>query len=160
MEQIDYQILKKLIKNPTDSFLKIAEEIGVSPSTVQKRYKKMEKKVFSPPTIIMDLTKVGFRGKAYLMLKSKSGTDPKLTLEVLEDIPNLFIIAETIGKFDFISLVAFRNIKDLKNIIYKIREHPSIKRIEIAITEQTDFPLKREYSPLQLVGNIIDDETT
>jgi DNA-binding Lrp family transcriptional regulator len=159
MKQIDYQILKKLFKNPTIRFLRIAEEIGVSPSTVKKRYEKMEKKVFYPPTIIMDLKKVGFEGKAYLLLKNKHGTDPKLTLKILDDLPNLFLIAETIGKFNFICLLAFRNIKDLKKKIYKIREHPSVERIDIAITEQTDFPLKREFDASKVVGNKIDDKT-
>jgi hypothetical protein len=48
----------------------------------------------------------------------------------------------------------------IKKVVYKIREHQSVQRVEIALTEQTDFPLKREYGPPQLVGNIIDDETT
>jgi DNA-binding Lrp family transcriptional regulator len=153
MDKIDSQILKKLIKNPTKSFLKISKEMGVSPSTVQKRYKKMQNKVFFPPTIIMDLRKVGFQGKAYFLIKNKSGIDRKLTLDAVDDLPNLFIIAETIGKFDYVCLAAFRDIADLKKIIYKIRENPSIERVEIALTEQTDFPMKREYGPLQLLNN-------
>jgi DNA-binding Lrp family transcriptional regulator len=145
MDRVDSQILERLMKNPTEPFLKIAKTIGISPVTVQKRYEKMKNKAFSPPFIIIDLSKIGYQGKAHLLISS-TGSNPELTLKVLHNIPNVFLIAETIGKFDFIAFVAFRNIIELKKIVKQVRQQPSVKKVKIAITEQTDFPTRREYS--------------
>ena len=111
--------------------------------------------MFAKPFIIIDLSKIGFGGKAYLMINS-TGSDPKLTLEVLHQIPNVFLIAETIGKFELTALVAFRDINDLKKIVNKIRDQPSVKKVHVALTEQTDFPVKREYGSELLLDTKAD----
>ena len=117
----------------------------------------MLNKVFITPYIIIDLSKIGFQGKAYLMINS-TGSNSKLTVELLHQIPNVFLIVETIGKFDLTALVAFRDIKEVKKIVSKIRAQPSVKKVHVAITEQTDFPTKRKYGTLKLFGNKIFDD--
>ena len=150
MDNIDLHILKRIMENPTEPFLRIAEEIGISPITVQKRYEKMKNRAIYPPFIIIDLTKIGYQGKAYLMVTNSSEFDSKLTVEALDQIPNVFLIAETVGKFDVIALAVFKDIKDIKEIVKKLRAEPSVKRVEVALTEETDFPLKRDVDSLQL----------
>jgi DNA-binding Lrp family transcriptional regulator len=46
LDEIDRDILRILIRNPQKPFLKIAEQIGISPQTVKKRYDKMKKKKY------------------------------------------------------------------------------------------------------------------
>ena len=146
MDRIDKQILEALINNPTEPFLKIAKKIDVAPSTVKIRYEKMKDKVFSDPFIIVDFSIIGYRGKALLMVTNSNRGNHTLTLEKLHQIPNVFVIAETLGKFDIIAFVAFRDIKEIKKIVNELRALPSIKKVEVALTDQTDFPLEREYT--------------
>ncbi len=146
MDRIDNQILAALIENPRIAFLEIAKKIGIAPSTVKARYDKMKNKVFSNPFVILDLSKLGFRGKAFLLVSNSNQGDPKLTLDKLHQIPNVFLIAETIGKFDFIAYVAFRDITEIKKIVNEVRKLPSVKKVNVTLTEQTDFPTRREYS--------------
>ena len=47
MDELDKQIIQILRKKPTKPFLKVANEIGIASSTVQKRFEKLkEKKLF------------------------------------------------------------------------------------------------------------------
>lgn len=146
VDRIDKQILAILIENPTEPFLKIAKKLDISPSTVKKRYEKMKNRVFSNPFVIIDLSKLGFQGKAFLLVSNSIEGNPQLTLDKLHQMPNVFLIAETIGKFDFIVYVAFRDIKEIKKIVNEIRELPSVKKVDVTLTEQTDFPTRRQYS--------------
>ena len=146
MDRTDEKIFNILKKNPTETFLKISKKIGVAPSTVKNRYEKMENKVFRPPFIIADFSQLGFRGKAMLMLTNSNQGNHLMTLEKLEKTPNVFVIAETFGTFDIIAFLAFRDIKEIKNIVYELRKLVSIKKIQVALTDQTDFPLEREYA--------------
>ena len=145
MDRIDEEILRILKKNPTESYLKIAKTINVSPSTVKARYEKMENRIFSTPFIIANLSKIGYNGKAMLMVTNSNQGDHLLLLEKLQKTPNVFAIAETIGKYDIIAFVAFRDIIEIKKIVNEVRALISVKKVEIALTNQTNFPLEREY---------------
>ena len=111
----------------------------------------MKNRIIIGPYTIINLAKIGYQGKAYLMVTNSNEFDHNLTLKVFNQIPNVFLIGETIGKFDFIALAAFRDIKEIKKIVNKIRAHPSVEKVKVALTEQTDFPFKREYGPLTLL---------
>ena len=145
MDRIDEEILRILKKNPTESHLKIARKINVSPSTVKARYEKMENRVFSTPFIIANLSKLGFTGKAMLMVTNSNQGNHLMLLKRLQKTPNVFAISETIGKFDIIAFVAFRDISEIKKIVNGIRALISVKKVEIALTDQKYFPLEREY---------------
>jgi DNA-binding Lrp family transcriptional regulator len=146
MDRIDKQILGALIQNPTQPFLKIAQKIDISPSTVKERYEKMRGKVFNDPFTIIDLSRIGYQGRALLMIKYSDKSDYKIIVEKVQKIPNVFLITETLGKFDLIVQVAFRDVKEIKMIVNKVRALLGIKKVNIAINDQTDFPTNREYT--------------
>lgn len=145
MDKVDEKILDVLIKNPTEPFFKIAKKVDLAPSTVKIRYEKMKNKVFRSPFIIADFSKIGYRGKAMLMITNSNQGNHAITLTKLQNIPDVFVVAETIGKFDIIAFAAFRDIKEIKKIVNELRTLASIKKVEVALTDQTDFPLDREY---------------
>lgn len=43
LDKINQEILSQLLKKPQKPFLKISEELGISPITVKNRYEKMKK---------------------------------------------------------------------------------------------------------------------
>lgn len=146
MDKIDRHILTELIKNPTKPFLKIAKEVGISPNTVQKRYEKMQKEgmIFGAFTII-DLSKIGYQGKAFLMVTNSNIHDVEITVKALYQIPNVFLISEIIGAFDVLAMAAFRDIAELKEIVNKIRALPSVQKVEVTLTDGTYYPVRKEY---------------
>jgi DNA-binding Lrp family transcriptional regulator len=151
LDRIDLDIINKLKKNGRKSFLKIGKEIGISSITVQKRYEKMkEDGIIFGMTTLIDLSKIGYTGKAFLFLKASKEYDKKKMAEVLNQIPNVFLISEIIGAFDMLAMVAFRDIKEIKGVIDKIRLMPYEEKIEISLTDDTSYPLKEEYNNIQL----------
>lgn len=153
MDKIDRHILRELIKSPAKPFLKIAEEVGISPNTVQKRYEKMQKEgiIFGAFTII-DLSKIGYQGKAFLMMTNSNIYDVEMTAKALYQIPNVFLISEIIGAFDVLAMVAFRDIAELKELINKIRALPSVQKVEVSLTDGTSYPVRKEYTNIHLFG--------
>lgn len=149
-DSTDVQIFRKLLKNPKKSFLKIANEIGIAPITAQKRYEKMKKEMILKPSVVVDYSKIGYPLKACFMISNSNVVDGDLILEAIEKIPNIFLFAETIGPFDVLALGLFKDLNDIQRVNRKIRALPNVERVVASITDEADFPFKREYNPSQI----------
>ena len=149
MDRIDKEILRLLSKKPDRPFLEIAKKIGVSSITVQKRYEEMRKKkaVFGT-TLMLDLSKIGFEGKAFLFVKTSRCSKLSEIIETLHQIPNLFLIAEIVGTFDLLALVVFRDIKDIIKVVTEIKVAPCVEKVEIALSNESSYPLRKEYTEI------------
>ena len=152
MDRIDREILKTLKKNPNKTFLKVAKEIGVSTSTVLNRYEKLKMDdVIFGASIIIDLSKIGYQGKAFLLVTYSNICDEENSpTEALRSISNVYLISEVIGTFDVLAMVVFKDLIDIKELISKIRVLPCVKKVEVILTNDTLCPLKEEYNEMRL----------
>ena len=152
MDIVDKKILRILTKDPTTAFTKIGNELGISSNSVQKRYDRLiENKIVNKASVILDLSKVGFEGKGFLFISNAKDYDSKQTVNYLKKIANLFFIAQIVGIFDILVMIAFKNTDDLNNLIREIRSQPSVERVEIAITNETSFIFSEEYTKMPLL---------
>jgi Lrp/AsnC family leucine-responsive transcriptional regulator len=147
MDRIDRDILKILKKNPLKPFLKVAKEIGISPSTALNRYEKLKMDdVIFGASIIIDVSKIGYQGKAFLLVTfTNSCYEENSATEALRSISNVFLISEIIGTFDVLAMVVFKDLTDIKELIGKIRALHCVKKVEVILTNDTLYPLKEEY---------------
>jgi Lrp/AsnC family leucine-responsive transcriptional regulator len=154
MDKIDQDILRALKKNPIKPFLSIAEEIGISTTTALNRYEKMKKNgtIYGVVTII-DLSKIGYRGKAFLLVTNNAADISETTLKALSTVPNVFLISEIFGTFDLLAMAAFKDLSEIKEIIDDIRAFPSVKKVEVVLTTDTLYPVKEEYKDMQLFSS-------
>jgi DNA-binding Lrp family transcriptional regulator len=149
MDNIDMLILRELTENPQAPFLRIAEKIGVSPRTVQKRYQKMkDNSIILHSSIIIDLARIGYQGKAYLFITTTPGQDKELTMNSLKKIPDMFMMTEIIGDFDILVIAAVRNFTSIMDKINTIRKLPSVERVEVTFVADTMFPGPKEFNKL------------
>jgi Lrp/AsnC family transcriptional regulator, regulator for asnA, asnC and gidA len=154
LDEVDKAILNELMEDPKKPFQKIAEEIGVAPVTAQTRYEKMRKKGTIRGTFtIVDLTKIGFQGKGFLFVKASKDYDSKTTIEFVSQIPNVFQICEIIGTYDLLVMVVFRNMTEIQEIVDKIRTLKTIEKVETSLTNAVQYPVKEEYTRIQLFEN-------
>ena len=153
MDRIDRDVLRELRKNPTKPFLRIAKEIGIASLTVQKRYEKMKKAgiIFGPYSII-DLSKIGYQGKAFLLITNNQICDSDVTVEAINAIPNVFLTSEIMGTFDMLAMVAFKDIAEIKEIVDEIRAIPCVQQVEVELTNNTIYPIKQEYKNMRIFG--------
>jgi DNA-binding Lrp family transcriptional regulator len=149
MDVLDKKILSILIKDPITPFIKIAKDLGISSNTVQKRYEKMkENDIVHKESVILDLSKIGYKGKVFLFISNAKDYNSQQTVDFLKDIENLFFVVEMVGTFDILAMGAVKNVQNLKEMIRKIRSHPSVKRVETAITDDSFVTFQTQYTEL------------
>jgi Lrp/AsnC family transcriptional regulator for asnA, asnC and gidA len=148
MDELDAKIIDELTKDVQRSFSSIAKEIGVSPKTVQIRYKKLaEEGILLQSCIIVDLAKLGYQGKAYLMITNEHNHDKTETIDALKQMQNVCIIVEIIaGEIDVLALAAVKDFNSIVNLVNEIRKLPSVDNVEVTFTNDTTFPVGKEFN--------------
>jgi Lrp/AsnC family leucine-responsive transcriptional regulator len=145
MDKIDYTILSELTKNSTETFLKIGKRMGISSMTVQKRFERMKKEgIILGTSTMIDLSLIGYKGKAFLFIKYSSNTTPSFKENILQ-IPNLFLFAEIMGEFDAFAMMMYKDTSEIKQVSDKIRAESCVKQVKVAVTSDTFYPFKEEY---------------
>jgi Lrp/AsnC family transcriptional regulator for asnA, asnC and gidA len=140
MDAIDVQILTELMTDAQTPFSHIAKKIGVSHETVRKRYERMkEEGTIKQCTVLVDGHKLGDEGTAFLMLSCASEVNKKDVLESLKLIPDLYMIVDVIGDYDFFTWARLENIEKLARLVGSIRSLGNIDRVETILLTQTYF---------------------
>src|SRR4030042_3198255 len=129
MDGTDLEILQLLLKSPQEPFYRIAKKVGVSPTTVQRKVQKMkEAGMIHCFSIIIDLSKLGYQGEAYLHITNASGYDKATTIDRLKGIPNIFLITEIIGAFDVMATAPVKDYQSIVNMFNTIKQLPSVEQ--------------------------------
>jgi Lrp/AsnC family transcriptional regulator for asnA, asnC and gidA len=157
LDEIDREILKIMSKKPDMPFLQIAKKLGISPITVQKRFEDMKKEgIFFRSTLILDLSKIGFKGKAFLFIKFSKDCNIKKIVEALHQMTNVFLFVEIVGTFDMLAMVVFRDITEIMEIVNDIKATPCVEKVEISLTNESFYPFRKEYTELGLLETETD----
>jgi Lrp/AsnC family transcriptional regulator for asnA, asnC and gidA len=133
MDKLDRKIIREIRKNARQPFSRIAKNLGVSTQTIIRRYNEMKTNgTIALSAISINLEKVGYRGTAHILIKSKPDADPSQIVEHLRKIPNIITASRTIGSYDAYAVLAFRDIADLYNNVMKIRELPELVTVNVS----------------------------
>ena len=144
IEELDCKILNELISRPQESFSKIAKKLNISQNTVKKRYEKMiEKKTILRSFITIDLSKIGFQGKARFTIRTNEKTQ---TIDALKQIPNIVLVAETFGDYDVIAIAAVKDFTSMVKIDSEVKKIPSILQLDVALEKATYFPVSEQFN--------------
>ncbi len=146
MKNLDDEILHELIVDPQIPFSSIAKKLNISQNTVKKKYEKMvkEKRILRS-TITVDLAKIGYQGKARFTIRTEQKQE---TIEALKKIPNIFIVAETLGDYDVIAIAAVKNYQSIISMSDEIKSIPSIIQADISLEATTHYPVSTKFNNL------------
>jgi len=140
IDTVDTQIITELIKDGQMPFSRISKKIGVSRETVRKRFEKMKKNgVINRITILVDGHKIGEQGTAFLMLTCLRGADKKAIFQKLQVVPDVCLVTELLGDFDFFVWARIRDLQQIAQIVSYIRKCEGIDNIETLMLPQTYF---------------------
>jgi len=149
MDRLDYFVLSELLRDPRLSFSTIAKKLGVSALTVRNRYEKMKSEgIIFGCVVSIDLSKLGYQGKAFLMITTSPNCIKSETIEFVKKITDVIVVSEIIGFFDILAIAPVRDIKNISRIVNEVRDLPGIERVEVTFTDDTSFPVKANYSEL------------
>jgi DNA-binding Lrp family transcriptional regulator len=147
MDGTDFEILQLLVRNPQEPFYRIAKKVGVSPRTVQRKVQKMkEAGMIICFSIIIDLSKLGYQGEAYLQISNVPGYDKATTIDELKRIPNIFLITEIMGDFDILAVAAVKDYQRIVNMVATIKRLPSVEKVETDFVTETRFPATTKFT--------------
>ena len=149
MDKLDYLILSDLLKDAQMSFTAIAQKLGISPHTVRKRYQKMKKDgVIKRSIVSIDLAKLGYQGKVFLMITNSPSHDKAATIAALTKIKNIIVVTEIIGPFDILAIALITDLNSIKRLADEARKLPSVQRVEITCITETTFPINPSFCRL------------
>lgn len=149
MDEIDYLILGELVENAQISFLKIAKKIGISSFTVKSRYEKMKKEGIIVKTIVnIDLSKLGYQGKVFLLITAAPNTAKTVTMEALKKIRNIMVVSEIIGPFDLIAIAPISDLNSVRELVNEVKKIPSVQRVQITCVDDTMFPVSQTFGKM------------
>jgi DNA-binding Lrp family transcriptional regulator len=147
MDELDYRIFNELLKDPLMPFSTIAKNVGASLYTVKKRYEKMrEDKIIFNPIISIDLSKLGYEGKAFLMITDAPNYEKTKTMEDLAKIRNIISITEVVGVFDVLAIAPVIDLNDFMRLVKKVKEVPGVLKVEVTLIKDTAFPIDRNFN--------------
>ena len=153
MDSLDLNIIKALKKDAEVPFSRIARQLGVSTKTVLIRYERLrEKGIVWNTTVSIDISKIGYQGKAYLMVTNAPNKDPQLTVDALNRMLDVFIVAEILGEFDVLAIAFVRDLERFAMLVRNVKALPSVSKVEFVIVTDKSFPIDEKYDklPLQL----------
>jgi Lrp/AsnC family transcriptional regulator for asnA, asnC and gidA len=162
MDKLDYLILAELLRNAQLSFLKIAQKLGVSSFTVKSRYSKMKRKgIIKESIITLDLSKLGYQGKVFLLITNRPDQAKSVTIEALKKIRNIIVVSEIIGPFDILAIAPIIDLNSIKTLVYEVKKIPSVQRVKINCLNNTMFPVNPTFGKIlsQLSQNKAELET-
>ena len=146
MDKLDLLILSELLKDAQMSFVKIAKKIGTTPYTVRRRYERMKKEgIIHKCVVSIDLSKLGYQGKAFLLISISGTHDKSDTISALKRIRNVIAVSEIIGPFDIIAIAPVIDLANIRTIVNEIKKAPNVQRVEIACINGTDFPVNPSF---------------
>lgn len=144
LDPLDIRILKELLINSKRSYHQLASVLGVSPTTILKRIKALERSgLIKYYSAILDHKMLGFSITAIIEVSSKDGK----ILDIDEDIAknsSVCAVYDTTGVYDAIVIAKFKNIEELDSFIKYLNKTEGIEKTNTHIVLNTikeDFRL-------------------
>jgi Lrp/AsnC family transcriptional regulator for asnA, asnC and gidA len=125
LDAIDIKIIERLCKDSSASLSDIAEELGVSASTVHKRINQLkDNHIIERFTILFDPSILNLRTVAFVGIELERdalmGRKKEEVVNSLSSIPYVMEIHETLAPFDLILKLRTRNVEKLRSVITSI----------------------------------------
>jgi Lrp/AsnC family leucine-responsive transcriptional regulator len=139
MDQLDRQIIRRLVDDGRVPYSRIAEELGVATTTVHQRVKRLKAQgVIRGTRVILDWEAVGMPVTAVVSVEY-GGTDSLSTVaERMRRVPFVEACYAVTGEFDLLLAVRARSSDHLGDVLEEIR-HVTPGRSRTVIVLATYF---------------------
>jgi DNA-binding Lrp family transcriptional regulator len=119
LDILDLKIIKCLTDDARCTYKSMAEEAGVSETTIKNRIDNlMDEGIIKKFTVIMDYHKLGRAIKAFIGLKVQPAKLQTI-VEVIKKNPDVHVLYRTSGDVDLLIEVIFEQMEDLNEFLEK-----------------------------------------
>jgi len=145
IDELDIQILVKLVDDGNLRYTDIAKQLFVSSGTIHVRMKKMEQLgIVLCSSIMIDYQKLGFGVTAFLgIYLDKNSLYDEVAL-LLKQIPEIVEASYTTGSYSMFAKIVCKDTNHLRVVLHdKIEKIPGIQRVEsfIALEQSINRPI-------------------
>jgi DNA-binding Lrp family transcriptional regulator len=133
LDDLDRQLIDKLLIDSMQPFGKIAKEIGTSINTVSRKYKKLTEHKVIKPTIQLNLTKIGYSAIVSFPITFASETDPNDVMEEIFALKDSVLLIKTSGEVDLFVYVMLRDLNQLLETQKQVSLIKGISRMDMKI---------------------------
>ncbi|MDK2796221.1 MAG: Lrp/AsnC family transcriptional regulator, regulator for asnA, asnC and gidA [Archaeoglobaceae archaeon] len=142
MDKKDIKLISILTEDARKTLQELADELGLSVSSIHKRIRKLEKEVIERYTVMLNPEKFN-QITAFLLLSAR---DPKRIAEELKGIPQIIELYQTFGNFNFILKTRGGSIEEISEITNKISSIDGVEMVEciVATKRLKEAPWKPE----------------
>jgi len=146
IDETNLKIAEILSKDGFTPFSKIAKEIGISDSTLKKRFEKLRKNGLLKVTAQIDPTKIGYRAMAIYYITFTLNEDSSSTIEKISRIADVISIMKTSGDYDLQVYVMIRDIEQLLTLQDEFSKIAGIAKTDMDLIKVLDtWPTPRQY---------------
>jgi len=147
IDETDRQIIEKLAVNGRTPFSNIGRELGISTSTVIRRYNSLKRNGIIRTRIQINPAKIGYPIEASFRLTIDSQRDLNSIAEKIAKVPDIVGILKTTGAHDLTIFAEIRNLEHLVALETEIANIQGVREMEAAVLNQFPIlPYPREHT--------------
>jgi len=147
-DNIDIKIIDLLLEDGRASLRSIAEDIGVSVTTVSNHLEEMEQEgVIEGFKPVLSYPDLGYTVTSVLMIKAEGDDILELVGELSEE-ESFLNVYEVTGDFDVIAIGKFRDTEEMNDIIKDLLNNPMVRETNTNVvlsTVKEDEDVEFEY---------------
>jgi Lrp/AsnC family transcriptional regulator, regulator for asnA, asnC and gidA len=137
IDRLDRQIINLLIGDARLSSRDIARRLKISPATVIKRVRRLEReRVIVKYTIGVRYSRIGYQMQAVIDLRIAKGKLHEVESKIATH-PNVFAVYDVTGGSDAIVIAKFRTRAELDSFIKKVQTYDFVERTETKLLLST-----------------------
>ena len=95
--------------------------------------------------ISIDLSKLGYQGKAFLLITTSPNGNKTEIISSLVKIRNIIVVTETIGPYDILAIAPITDLESIQELLREARKIPDIQNIQISCSEDVAFPIGQNF---------------
>ncbi|MFN0033438.1 MAG: Lrp/AsnC ligand binding domain-containing protein [Saprospiraceae bacterium] len=145
MDQLDRQILAKLVEDGKLPYTDLAKQLFVSSGTIHVRMKKMEELgIVKGSSLKLDYHKLGYDVTAFLGIYLDKSSLYDEVAEHLRNIPEVVEANYTTGAYGLLCKIVCKDTNHLRHLLQeKIQKIPGIQRTEtfVSLEERINRPV-------------------
>lgn len=145
LDQLDLQILSKLVEDGKIPYTDLAKQLFVSGGTIHVRMKKMEELgIVKGASLTLDYHKLGYDVTAFIGIFLENGSVYEEVLQQLEQIPELVEANYTTGSFNLLCKIVCKDTNHLRLVLQdKMQKITGVQRTEtfVSLEENISRPL-------------------
>ncbi len=146
MDELDQLVLQNLQKDGRIPFTRIAQQAGVSETTIRSRYRNLVEAGVVRCVGIVDPHTLGFQAPAIIGISVEPGVVNRVA-ETITELPEVSYLVMTLGPFDLVVEVFCRDLPHLSNLVtQQIHLIPGVRSTE-TLTITHSYKLSYHWTP-------------